>query len=36
VSRLRQRLLDDARSPRIIKTIRSEGYILAVEVVRVP
>ena len=36
VSRLRQRLLDDARSPRIIKTIRSEGYILAVEVLRVP
>lgn len=29
VSRLRQRLRDDARSPRLIKTIRSEGYILS-------
>ena len=29
VSRLRQRLLDDAREPRYIKTVRSEGYIFA-------
>jgi two-component system OmpR family response regulator len=29
VSRLRQRLGDDAREPTIIKTIRSEGYVLA-------
>ncbi len=34
VSRLRQRLQDDAREPRYIKTLRSEGYIFssAVEV----
>lgn len=29
VSRLRQRLRDDAREPRYIKTVRSEGYVLA-------
>ena len=29
VSRLRQRLLDDAREPRYIKTVRSEGYLFA-------
>ena len=29
VSRLRQRLLDDAREPRYIKTVRSEGYVFA-------
>lgn len=29
VSRLRQRLRDDAREPRFIKTVRSEGYIFA-------
>ncbi len=29
VSRLRQRLGDDAREPRYIKTLRSEGYIFA-------
>ncbi|GGC64254.1 response regulator [Undibacterium terreum] len=29
VSRLRQRLLDDAREPRYIKTLRSEGYIFS-------
>ena len=29
VSRLRQRLRDDAREPRIIKTVRGEGYVLA-------
>ncbi len=28
VSRLRRRLLDDAREPQLIKTIRSEGYML--------
>jgi len=27
VSRLRQKLNDDARSPRIIRTLRSEGYM---------
>ena len=34
VSRLRQRLRDDAREPRIIKTVRSEGYVLAAAVER--
>jgi len=29
VSRLRQRLNDDAREPRYIKTVRSEGYVFA-------
>jgi two-component system, OmpR family, response regulator len=32
VSRLRTRLGDDARSPRLIKTVRSEGYVFAVPV----
>ena len=32
VSRLRQRLGDDAREPRYIKTVRSEGYVFAVAV----
>ena len=32
VSRLRQRLRDDAREPVHIKTVRSEGYVLAVAV----
>jgi two-component system OmpR family response regulator len=32
VSRLRQRLLDDAREPVIIKTVRGEGYVLAASV----
>lgn len=32
ISRLRQKLRDDARTPRIIKTIRNEGYILATTV----
>jgi two-component system, OmpR family, response regulator len=32
VSRLRQRLGDDAREPTIIKTVRSEGYVLAATV----
>jgi two-component system OmpR family response regulator len=32
VSRLRQRLGDDAAEPRIIKTVRGEGYVLAVAV----
>jgi two-component system OmpR family response regulator len=35
VSRLRLRLRDDAREPRIIKTVRSEGYVLAATVERV-
>lgn len=29
VSRVRQRLLDDAREPRYIKTLRSEGYVFS-------
>ncbi len=36
VSRLRHRLGDDPREPRIIKTIRGEGYVLAVEVTAEP
>ena len=32
VSRLRQRLREDAREPRIIKTVRGEGYVLAASV----
>lgn len=35
VSRLRQRLRDDAREPRIIKTVRNGGYVLAATVERV-
>jgi two-component system OmpR family response regulator len=32
VSRLRQRLREDAREPAIIKTVRGQGYVLAAEV----
>ncbi|GGO85702.1 DNA-binding response regulator [Marinobacterium nitratireducens] len=32
VSRLRQRLGDDARSPQLIKTVRGQGYVLAAPV----
>jgi two-component system OmpR family response regulator len=32
ISRLRQKLNDDARSPRIIKTVRNGGYVMAVPV----
>jgi two-component system, OmpR family, response regulator len=32
VSRLRQRLRDDAREPRYIKTVRSEGYVFSAAV----
>jgi two-component system, OmpR family, response regulator len=32
ISRLRQKLGDDARSPQIIKTVRNEGYVLATPV----
>ncbi|HYW05063.1 MAG TPA: response regulator [Gammaproteobacteria bacterium] len=32
VSRLRQRLGDDGREPRIVKTVRNRGYVLAVPV----
>jgi two-component system OmpR family response regulator len=35
LSRLRQRLRDDAREPRIIKTVRNQGYVLAAAVERV-
>ena len=34
ISRLRRRLNDDARDPELIKTVRSEGYILATRVER--
>jgi two-component system, OmpR family, response regulator len=34
VSRLRQTLRDDARSPRVIKTVYGEGYIIGVSVER--
>ena len=34
ISRLRQKLGDDARSPRLIKTLRNEGYLLAASVKR--
>lgn len=36
VSRLRARLLDDPKEPTLIKTIRNEGYVLAVPVEQVP
>lgn len=36
VSRLRQRLRDNAREPAIIKTVRNEGYVLAAEVAPAP
>ena len=36
VSRLRHRLGDDAREPRLIKTVRGEGYVLAVAVTAEP
>jgi two-component system OmpR family response regulator len=36
VSRLRQRLRDNAREPAIIKTVRNEGYVLAATVQAVP
>jgi two-component system OmpR family response regulator len=32
VSRLRQRLGEDAREPTILKTVRGEGYVLAAPV----
>jgi len=32
VSRLRQRLRDDAREPEIVKTVRGQGYVLAARV----
>lgn len=32
VSRLRQRLKDDAREPRYIKTVRNEGYVFALPI----
>ena len=34
VHRLRRRLNDDAREPQLIKTVRSEGYMLAADVER--
>ena len=36
VSRLRRRLLDDPKSPNLIKTVRSVGYVFAVRVERGP
>ncbi len=32
ISRLRQKLGDDARTPRIVKTVRNEGYVLSATV----
>jgi two-component system OmpR family response regulator len=32
ISRLRQRLREDAREPAIIKTVRGQGYVLAAAV----
>ena len=32
VSRLRQRLRDEAREPRYIKTVRNEGYVFSAAV----
>lgn len=34
VSRLRQKLGEDARTPQLIKTVRNEGYVLATQVTR--
>jgi len=34
ISRLRQKLGDDARAPKLIKTLRNEGYLLATTVKR--
>ncbi len=36
ISRLRQKLNEDARSPQIIKTVRNGGYVLAVPVAAGP
>jgi two-component system OmpR family response regulator len=36
VHRVRRRLRDDAREPQLVKTIRSEGYMLAAEVEKRP
>ena len=36
VSRLRQRLRDDVREPRYIKTVRSEGYVFCMPVESAP
>ncbi|WP_434778135.1 response regulator [Neisseria sp. Ec49-e6-T10] len=36
VSRLRSRLADDPKEPTMIKTIRNEGYVLAVSVEKLP
>ena len=36
ISRLRQRLRDDAREPRLIKTVRSEGYVFCATVGPMP
>jgi two-component system OmpR family response regulator len=36
ISRLRQRLRDDGREPRLIKTVRGEGYVLAAAVQGLP
>ena len=36
ISRLRQRLRDDAREPRFIKTVRSEGYVFCATVGPMP
>jgi two-component system, OmpR family, response regulator len=35
ISRLRQKLESDPKNPKLIQTVRSEGYMLTAEVVRV-
>ena len=32
ISRLRQKLAEDAKAPMLIKTVRNEGYVLAAAV----
>jgi len=32
ISRLRQKLGEDARAPQLLKTVRNEGYVLAAAV----
>jgi len=34
ISRLRQKLGDDARAPKLVKTLRNEGYLLSADVKR--
>jgi DNA-binding response OmpR family regulator len=34
ISRLRQRLNDDGKNPKLIKTVRGNGYVLSTEVAK--